>query len=160
MVKELGGEAFMGFGDRVQKALVRYSWPGNIRELKNVIERAVYQNEEGAINALVFDPFDSPYRLGGASDAVGSEEGGAIGGGSGSVDSNPSIGNAAASGLNAGKVLDGAEIDFKQEVQDFEITLLKQALERAQFNQKKAAELLSVSYHQLRGYLRKYDLLG
>ena len=63
-------------------------------------------------------------------------------------------------GLNAGKVLDGAEIDFKQEVQDFEITLLKQALERSQFNQKKAAELLSVSYHQLRGYLRKYDLLG
>ena len=160
MVKELGGEAFMGFGDRVQKALVRYSWPGNIRELKNVIERAVYQNEEGAINALVFDPFDSPYRLGGASNAVGSEEGGEIGGGSGSGDSNPSIGNAAASGLNAGKVLDGAEIDFKQEVQDFEITLLKQALERAQFNQKKAAELLSVSYHQLRGYLRKYDLLG
>ena len=160
MVKELGGEAFMGFGDRVQKALVRYSWPGNIRELKNVIERAVYQNEEGAINALVFDPFDSPYRLGSASNAVGSEEGGEIGGGSGSGDSNPSIGNAAASGLNAGKVLDGAEIDFKQEVQDFEITLLKQALERAQFNQKKAAELLSVSYHQLRGYLRKYDLLG
>mgnify|MGYP003851500563 CR=1 FL=1 len=25
---------------------------------------------------------------------------------------------------------------------------------------KKAAELLSVSYHQLRGYLRKYDLRG
>ncbi|MDO7672707.1 MAG: phage shock protein operon transcriptional activator, partial [OM182 bacterium] len=45
-------------------------------------------------------------------------------------------------------------------VQDFEIALLKQALERSQFNQKKAAELLSVSYHQLRGYLRKYDLLG
>ena len=70
------------------------------------------------------------------------------------------FGQAPASGLNAVKVLDGAEIDFKQEVQDFEITLLKQALERAQFNQKKAAELLSVSYHQLRGYLRKYDLLG
>ena len=160
MVKELGGEAFMGFGDRVQKALVRYSWPGNIRELKNVIERAVYQNEEGAINALVFDPFDSPYRLGSASNAVGSEEGREIGGGSGSGDSSPSNGSAAASSLSAGKVLDGAEIDFKQEVQDFEIALLKQALERSQFNQKKAAELLSVSYHQLRGYLRKYDLLG
>src|SRR6056300_192768 len=143
MVKELGGEAFMGFSDRVQKALVRHSWPGNIRELKYVIERAVYQNEEGVITALVFDPFESPFRLGGVNEV----------GESGETIEAPS---ASSAGQRAG----GKAVDFRQEVQDFEITLLKQALERAQFNQKKAAELLSVSYHQLRGYLRKYDLLG
>ena len=143
MVKELGGEAFMGFSDRVQNALVRHSWPGNIRELKNVIERAVYQNEERVITALVFDPFESPFRLGGANNAVESDE---------TIQ--------APSAPKSRLLAKGAAIDFRQEVQDFEITLLKQALERAQFNQKKAAELLSVSYHQLRGYLRKYDLLG
>jgi psp operon transcriptional activator len=45
-------------------------------------------------------------------------------------------------------------------VKDFEIALLRRALEQNQFNQKKAAETLGLSYHQLRGYLRKYDLLG
>jgi psp operon transcriptional activator len=50
--------------------------------------------------------------------------------------------------------------DFKREVQDFEVALIKQALEKAQFNQKKAAEQLGLTYHQLRGYLRKYEMLG
>jgi psp operon transcriptional activator len=54
----------------------------------------------------------------------------------------------------------GAAIDFKAEVQEFEIGLLKQAMEQSQFNQKKAAETLGLSYHQLRGYLRKYELLS
>ena len=62
MVKELGGERFSGFSDAVTASLLNYPWPGNIRELKNVIERAVYQNEEGVITNLVFNPFDSPYR--------------------------------------------------------------------------------------------------
>ena len=30
----------------------------------------------------------------------------------------------------------------------------------AKHNQRKAAELLEVTYHQLRGYLKKYDLLS
>ena len=34
------------FSDAAKKALVSYSWPGNIRELKNVIERTVIINRE------------------------------------------------------------------------------------------------------------------
>lgn len=143
MVKELGGQLFSGFSSKVEKALMSYAWPGNIRELKNVIERAVYQNGEGAITQLVFNPFDSPYR--------------------------PSLrGSAAESAVegegkkdNTTPDLSGREsFDFKEEVQAFEINLLNQAMEQSQFNQKKAAEFLNLSYHQLRGYLRKYDLLS
>jgi psp operon transcriptional activator len=36
--------------------------------------------------------------------------------------------------------------------------LLTAALEQCRFNQKKTAEFLGMTYHQLRGYLRKYDL--
>ena len=140
MVKEIGGEYFAGFSDKVEKALRSYSWPGNIRELKNVIERAVYQNADGHITRLVFNPFESPYQLNKSAQAQ----------------------RAAAADGEAGvpKLTNVSSFDFKKEVQEFEIDLLKQALEKNQFNQKKAAEFLNLSYHQLRGYLRKYDLLG
>ncbi len=48
--------------------------------------------------------------------------------------------------------------DFKEHVQNTEIELLKAALKRCRFNQKKTAEFLGMTYHQLRGYLRKYEL--
>ena len=144
MVKELGGEFFAGFSDKVAKALGNYSWPGNIRELKNVIERAVYQNGDGHITQLVFNPFESPFRPA-------------------SYNRSPKSANG-----NENVQLDSStpdlslasSFDFKNEVQEFEITVLKQAMEQSQFNQKKAAEFLNLSYHQLRGYLRKYDLLN
>jgi psp operon transcriptional activator len=50
-------------------------------------------------------------------------------------------------------------IDLKEQSQDFEIHMLNSALKDAQFNQKKTAEKLSLTYHQLRGYLKKYNLL-
>jgi len=43
--------------------------------------------------------------------------------------------------------------------QNYEIELITSALSNCQFNQKKTAEALGVTYHQLRGYLKKYDLL-
>jgi psp operon transcriptional activator len=36
--------------------------------------------------------------------------------------------------------------------------LLKSALQKCRFNQKKTADFLGMTYHQLRGYLRKYEL--
>ncbi|MFT4721749.1 MAG: psp operon transcriptional activator, partial [Candidatus Azotimanducaceae bacterium] len=50
-------------------------------------------------------------------------------------------------------------VDFRQAVQDFEVNLINRALAANQFNQKKTADALGVTYHQLRGYLKKYDLL-
>ena len=144
MVKEIGGEVFAGFSDKVEKSLKNYSWPGNIRELKNVIERAVYQNGEGHITQLVFNPFESPYRPKASDSAVLQADDNAPH----SIDrSVPDISNM-------------ESFDLKNEVQEFEIKLLQQTMELTQFNQKKAAEFLGLSYHQLRGYLRKYDLLG
>ena len=50
-------------------------------------------------------------------------------------------------------------IDLKDRSQQYEIDMIKQALSDSQFNQKKTAEKLSLTYHQLRGYLKKYNLL-
>ena len=42
---------FLGFTPAAAEWLVRYSWPGNIRELKNVIERTMILAPEGEIDA-------------------------------------------------------------------------------------------------------------
>lgn len=34
---------FSGFTERVREILLNYRWSGNIRELKNVVERLVYR---------------------------------------------------------------------------------------------------------------------
>ena len=45
-----------------------------------------------------------------------------------------------------------------ERLKDTERDLLRAALEKSRFNQRMAAELLDLSYDQLRGKLRKYDI--
>ena len=134
MAKELGREFFPGFTPGVMTQLKEHAWPGNIRELKNVIERCVYRTEpEDEVDEVVFDPFASPFRP-----------------------VNTTQTKAAEPPARAGQW----PIDLKEAIRQSEIALINQALEEAKHNQRKAAELLGVTYHQLRGYLKKYQLVG
>jgi psp operon transcriptional activator len=143
MANELGRELFAGFSQRAQELLVSYQWPGNVRELKNVVERCVYRTPtELEVDEIVFDPFHSPYRPLDA-DANGT--------GADPAASRPAT-RAVAGDLRF-------PIDLKEYVQNLEIDLLQLALEDARHNQRKAARLLGLSYDQLRGYLKKYELL-
>jgi DNA-binding NtrC family response regulator len=40
-----------GFDDRAQRALLEYEWPGNIRELRNVIEQAVVREDGNVLTS-------------------------------------------------------------------------------------------------------------
>lgn len=136
MCGELGLEVFAGFSDDARQALLDYPWPGNVRELKNVVERAVYsagEPDEDPVDAIDFDPFDSPWRPASVPQQAGQGDGDAV------------------------TTPDGP-YDFKEHIQRLEIALLTDALERCRFNQKKTADYLGLTYHQLRGYLRKYEL--
>ena len=131
MAKELGREYFAGFSAEVTDALLEYRWPGNIRELKNVVERCVYRTEpEDPVDDIIFDPFASPFR--------------------------PLEEKTPATHQKVG----GWPIDLKEATRENEISLINQALGEAKHNQRKAAELLGLTYHQLRGYLKKYALVG
>lgn len=45
MCRELEISVFQGFTQDAVETLINYSWPGNIRELKNVVERSVAGTE-------------------------------------------------------------------------------------------------------------------
>jgi psp operon transcriptional activator len=145
MASELSHELFPGFSKAAEQALLDYPWPGNVRELKNTVERAVYRfgGDEELITQIQFDPFDSPYRP-----SPGLEAGSAT----------TSVSSPAVASDHTNPPL--GPIDFKETVKEFEVEILRNALELSKFNQRKAAEHLGLTYHQLRGYLRKYELLG
>ena len=132
MAGELGQDLFNGFSEQAKSMLLDYAWPGNVRELKNVVERAVYtcQDNDQPIVDIIFDPFDSPWRPGRKSAEEKQQPEG----------------------------LPDKPYDFKRVIQDEEVRRIKSAMELCRFNQKKAAEFLGMTYHQLRGYLRKYEL--
>jgi len=159
MAGELGREYFPGFSPQAREKLQQYPWPGNVRELKNVVERCVYRHDEDTpVEEIVFDPFESPFRLNGTSKGGNPADGSsARSSNSERTDEGAALPSATAS---AAAAFASFPIDLKQTVQQYEIDLIEQALVESKHNQRKAAELLEVTYHQLRGYLKKYDLLS
>jgi psp operon transcriptional activator len=140
MANELKREYFAGFSPAAEKQMLAYDWPGNVRELRNVVERAVYKldNAKRTVEALEFDPFASPYRPRGPAPL-------------------PSMATPEPAAPAAAST--EFPLQFEAEVERFETRLVREALAEARFNQKRAAELLSLTYHQFRGLLRKYKLL-
>lgn len=158
MAKELDRAYFAGFAPAAERQLLAHPWPGNVRELRNVVERAVYRLESTrrVVEQIVFDPFASPYR---PRTRIAS----ALNGDPAARHAAPPAPAALAAPTVASVRGRGAAhdwpLDFSAEVAGFEQGLLKSAMEAARFNQRRAAELLGLTYHQLRGQLRKYDLL-
>ncbi len=128
MCRELGLPLFPGFSQRARDTLLDYRWPGNIRELKNVVERSVYRHgsSETELDEIVIDPFSR---------------------------STPSPADKPHSA--ASPVL---PLDLRQFQQTQEKQLLEQGLREAKYNQKHAAELLGLTYHQLRALLKKHQM--
>ena len=160
MAKELEWELFSGFSRKAKELLLDYHWPGNVRELKNVVERSVYRsaNPHVPVHEIVLDPFSSPFRPQGrvkTQDRQTSQ--------TASVNTVETVTNITEQSTTLQTQTErhtfSFPVDFKQSSQDYEIDLIKAALSHSQFNQKKTADQLGVTYHQLRGYLKKYNLL-
>ncbi|WP_423185786.1 phage shock protein operon transcriptional activator [Alishewanella sp. d11] len=158
MARELGLELFSGFSDKAKRTLLDYDWPGNVRELKNVVERAVYRNNNAyvPVHHIQLDPFESAFRpqkrIRAALKQPSSTSSEAL-----TTAITPPTTPAPANITNTPDF--NQPVDFKTLSQDFEINLIKQALAANQYNQKKTADMLGLTYHQLRGYMKKYQLL-
>ena len=114
----------------VAAAFRRYEWPGNVRELCNVIERALIL-EDGDVITMKYVPR-----------AV--------------------IEGIRQSVAEAGRTFGGALPNFRLPAEgisldEVEMELVRQAIERSGGNQTKAAELLAISRDQLRYRLKKLE---
>ncbi|MGL1958825.1 MAG: phage shock protein operon transcriptional activator [Colwellia sp.] len=165
MARELEFELFSGFTEKAKRSLLEYHWPGNIRELKNVVERSVYRcnNPHLPVHELIIDPFDSPYRPQQpikTNDRVVNKPAESV---SATSASSEQPDNNDTTTLSQTMSTAAINVQFpqslKEQSQEYEINLIKSALSHCQYNQKKTAEALELTYHQLRGYLKKYNLL-
>jgi psp operon transcriptional activator len=112
--------------------LENYRWPGNIRELKNVVERSVYRSKNDRLEDIRFDPFKSgALRTAPAAAAT----------------PNPPV-------PPASEPL--STLPLKSAVEQLQLERLQEALRLTQFNQRKAAARLGLTYDQLRGLMRKF----
>ena len=132
MALELGREAIPGFSPSAARALEHYPWPGNIRELKNVVERAVYRTEGDRIADIQFDPFAVPAAR----------------------DGEPAP---PASATPRPSPTPPGELPLKDAVAHLQRERLREALAATRYNQRRAAARLGLTYDQLRGLVRKFS---
>ena len=130
---EAGWHHFPGFSEEAQQALYSHPWPGNVRELRNVIERSLHrQGDDGEqVDHLVIDPWQADAEI--DQQAVQS----------------PKPVEAVQASLPT---------DLRAALDQQEATWLETALLQANYSQKEAANLLGLSYDQVRGLMRKHGL--
>jgi transcriptional regulator with PAS, ATPase and Fis domain len=115
MKEDLGREDLEGFSPEALALLETYGWPGNIRELQNVVERAVLLAIGPEVSAQ-----DLPM-------SVRSRD----------------VRGAAGSGLPS--ELPAMGLDLKAVVDEYESNLIRQALARTGGNKNRAAQLLGLN---------------
>ena len=134
MARELGRSIVPRFSDDVKNQLLQHSWPGNIRELKNTVERGVYRETGNLIHHMVLNPFFNPWK-----------------------ESQPSQAESSLSHDTESQDVLTWPRDLKKACRDLEMRWLDEALMEAEGHQGKAANLLGLSYDQFRGIFRKRE---
>ncbi len=106
-----------------------YSWPGNIRELGNFIERAITLEKSDYIT-IESVPVEETYKIDKENDVNGILD----------------------------KLLIDGKFDFNGYIDNLSKELLLKALSLNEFNLKKTADMLMLSYRSLRYLIEKYNI--
>lgn len=130
---------FPGFAPSAIEAIEGHDWPGNVRELRNFAERLAHRalitapREPVQFDPAALDPFASPWRP--------------VQKGSSNRPQVPPVDAPDLWSVPGG---------FAEATRLYELRLIDAALAKAQGHQGKAAEALGLTYHQMRGLLKKH----
>jgi DNA-binding NtrC family response regulator len=122
---------FDTISDEARDLMLNYGWPGNIRELKNVIERVVLLEQGNTIRSEMM-----PFTAGGADEST--------------------VGRRVDTVLSQPIPDDG--IDFDDLVTQLERELIVKASEQTNWNQSKTARLLNMKRDKLRYRMKNFNL--
>jgi two-component system response regulator PilR (NtrC family) len=120
-----------GIEPEAMRCLESFDWPGNVRELENTIERSVALETGRHISVGVL-----PAKV------SGRDSGAAVG----------------AAGKDGAVAFPEEGVDFEAQIGATERRYIEAALERAEGVQRRAAELLKMSYHSFRHYAKKHKI--
>ncbi len=137
------GKSITGFDDEVKQAFRNYRWPGNIREMKNIIKRAALLTDNGLISANhlpveILQPgieIDEVHRNG----IKGKRMDGAV---SHAEETKPPVTN------------------LKEAALEAEFETIMNVLKKVRFNKSKAARLLNIDRKTLYNKMKHYNMLS
>jgi two-component system response regulator HydG len=124
------GKDIEGYEDEVLQMFTNYSWPGNLREFRNVVRRAVLLTQSGKIAAKVL-----PWEI--SNSAAG-----------------PVIHNTEET---AAPVAQDKKMDLKDTASKAEYEAIMNVLKQVNFNKTKAAEILKIDRKTLYNKIRNYE---
>jgi DNA-binding NtrC family response regulator len=137
IMKQLGGVNPAEITPEAMSALLGYGWPGNVRQLRNCLERAILLANDGRITPNELPPEVS--RAGGTPVSVGTYA-------------------PAFAAPSAPPATNGSETNAPTSLADVEKQQIIAALEQTGWHRGKAAEILGISPSTLYRRLRDYNL--
>ena len=128
--KELN-KSVEGFEEEVMKMFIQYSWPGNLREFRNVIRRSVLLTNQGKINASTL-----PLEI------------------TGFINNNA---NSTVSKTFVEISVKPVILDLKDTASKAEYEAIMQVLKEVNFNKTKAAEMLNIDRKTLYNKIKSFE---
>jgi two-component system response regulator FlrC len=140
-----GGNMSLSLSGEAERKLLQHEWPGNARELTNIVQRAAWLATGGVIHAADLD-IVTLGAAGASAPGVGAE--GQSGGG------------ATGGGLNGGGLGGGGEVGLDHDLKERERELIFATLRITGGSRKLAAERLGISPRTLRHKLQQFKAAG
>jgi len=129
-----------GYEPEVLEMFINYAWPGNLREFRNVVRRAVLLTQSGKINARVL-----PWEISNSTPLQ-----------AGSNDNNTAA-HTSASTAAASLHEPAREVHLKDTASKAEYEAIMNVLKQVNFNKTKAAEILKIDRKTLYNKIRNYE---